>query len=307
MRSTMTSTLTRGLLAGTVGTALLNVVTFADMALTNRPPSTAPEQTVTTSLRRAGRSVPGDNRITGLGALAGIATGVGIGVAVSVARTAGIRLPGLLGGPVIGLATMAATDIPMAALGVSDPRTWTAADWTRDVVPHLAYGLGVHSTLEALEPSQMPDGVTALTPAPRGRGRFGLLGRSLALGLASGGRSSLALVPSAMAARRPPARAATAAAVAGEMVVDKLPSTPSRVQTGPLLGRWAAGAFAGYSLARRDRANVVLPTVVGLAGAGVGAVLGTAWREVASQWGWTWQAGLVEDGVWLTLGLRAAS
>ena len=28
----------------------------------------------------------------------------------------------------------------MAALGVSDPRTWRPADWLSDLVPHLAYG-----------------------------------------------------------------------------------------------------------------------------------------------------------------------
>jgi uncharacterized membrane protein len=110
-----------------------------------------------------------------------------------------------------------------------------------------------------------------------------------------------------MAARRPAVRLATGAAVLGELVGDKLPSTPSRLQPGPLGGRWAAGALAGYSLARRDRANVLVPAAVGLVGAGVGAVLGTAWREVAGQQGWTWQAGLVEDGVWLALALRAAS
>jgi hypothetical protein len=29
----------------------------------------------------------------------------------------------------------------MAARGVSDPRSWGAADWLADVVPHVAYGL----------------------------------------------------------------------------------------------------------------------------------------------------------------------
>lgn len=30
---------------------------------------------------------------------------------------------------------------PMAGLGVTDPRSWSAGDWAADVVPHLAYGL----------------------------------------------------------------------------------------------------------------------------------------------------------------------
>jgi hypothetical protein len=36
---------------------------------------------------------------------------------------------------------MAASDIPIAALGVSDSATWGISGWVADVVPHLAYGL----------------------------------------------------------------------------------------------------------------------------------------------------------------------
>jgi hypothetical protein len=36
---------------------------------------------------------------------------------------------------------MAGANGPMTALGVTDPRTWAAADRVADVVPHLAYGL----------------------------------------------------------------------------------------------------------------------------------------------------------------------
>jgi hypothetical protein len=36
---------------------------------------------------------------------------------------------------------MAASDIPIAALGMSDPATWGVSGWAADVVPHLAYGL----------------------------------------------------------------------------------------------------------------------------------------------------------------------
>jgi hypothetical protein len=35
---------------------------------------------------------------------------------------------------------MALTIGPMAALDVTDPRTWSPSDWASDVVPHLAYG-----------------------------------------------------------------------------------------------------------------------------------------------------------------------
>ena len=76
----MTSPISRGLVSGAVGTAALLAVTYADMALTGRAASRVPEESVATLLRRFGRSVPDDNTLTGLGALSGIATGVGIGV-----------------------------------------------------------------------------------------------------------------------------------------------------------------------------------------------------------------------------------
>jgi hypothetical protein len=36
---------------------------------------------------------------------------------------------------------MAVTDGPMAAMRVSDPRTWSTSDWASDVVPHAIYGV----------------------------------------------------------------------------------------------------------------------------------------------------------------------
>lgn len=45
---------------------------------------------------------------------------------------------------------MGGTDAPMAALGVTDPRTWAAKDWLSDAVPHLAYGLVTAATLQGL-------------------------------------------------------------------------------------------------------------------------------------------------------------
>ncbi|MEO6509564.1 MAG: hypothetical protein ABIO16_01145 [Nocardioides sp.] len=48
---------------------------------------------------------------------------------------------------------MAATDAPMAALGVSDPRTWATADWLSDAIPHLAYGVVTTAVAAALHPN----------------------------------------------------------------------------------------------------------------------------------------------------------
>jgi hypothetical protein len=54
---------------------------------------------------------------------------------------------GLLGGGV-----MATSDGSIAALGISDPRTWRKADWLSDVVPHLAYGAAAAATWRRLRP-----------------------------------------------------------------------------------------------------------------------------------------------------------
>jgi hypothetical protein len=40
---------------------------------------------------------------------------------------------------------------PMTALGVTDPRTWRAADWAADILPHLAYAVAAGATLETFE------------------------------------------------------------------------------------------------------------------------------------------------------------
>jgi hypothetical protein len=46
---------------------------------------------------------------------------------------------------------MAATDGSMAALKISDPRTWSRTDWLSDLVPHLVYGTVTYATLQALD------------------------------------------------------------------------------------------------------------------------------------------------------------
>lgn len=75
----MSGVLGRGLVAGAVGTTVLNGVTYLDMAVRGRPASEAPEQLVAALVDAAGATIPGrgktrDNRQTALGALSGIAT-----------------------------------------------------------------------------------------------------------------------------------------------------------------------------------------------------------------------------------------
>ncbi|HYH30970.1 MAG TPA: hypothetical protein VD903_11345 [Pseudonocardia sp.] len=140
-----------GLAAGAAGTTALNLVTYLDMVVRARPASTTPETTVrkTEELTGVGLAPQGpgsdseeaSNRRSGLGALLGIASGVGVGAVYGLVRPklSGVPLPLL--GVGAGLAANVGTTAPMAALGVTDPRSWSGSSWVSDLVPHLAYGL----------------------------------------------------------------------------------------------------------------------------------------------------------------------
>ena len=54
-----------------------------------------------------------------------------------------------LAGPLLRGAAMGGSDPPLAAAGISDPRTWSVLDWAADAVPHLVYGLVTHTVLAA--------------------------------------------------------------------------------------------------------------------------------------------------------------
>lgn len=99
----------------------------------------------------------------------------------------------------------------------------------------------------------------------------------------------------------------TSLLAAGELVGDKLPITPSRISAAPLLGRIAIGAFAGMTLAQREKASPVMSAALGMAGASVGALTGYYGRQSLNKikWvpGFVW-AGL-EDSLALGLGLLA--
>src|SRR3954471_14183541 len=138
--TTFVSAAVRGAAAGAAGTTALNAVTYLDMAWRGRPASSTPEDTVEKLAHTAGLEVPGDdatrqNRLAGLGPLTGIATGVGVGVLAGLLAPR-LPLPVLAG--VVGAGAMAGSNIPMAALRVTDPRSWDAGSWISDVVPHLA-------------------------------------------------------------------------------------------------------------------------------------------------------------------------
>lgn len=135
--------LAAGVAAGAAGTVALNAATHLDMVVRGRPASTLPGEAAgrLTDLAAVdlgdGDSAP--NRREGLGALLGIVTGVGVGAAYGLVRLA-VSVPAPLAALGLAGAAMTASDLPMTALGLTDPRKWSASSWITDLLPHLAYG-----------------------------------------------------------------------------------------------------------------------------------------------------------------------
>jgi uncharacterized membrane protein len=119
--------------------------------------------------------------------------------------------------------------------------------------------------------------------------------RSLVLGVAAGGRSSLGLlVPAARSGNRAVTLVA-GALVAAEATGDKLPGIPSRLDPAPFAGRLAAGAAGAVGLAVVEKRSPVLPAVAGLVGAAVSSYAGVSWRAVTDRRGRKWAGALAED------------
>jgi hypothetical protein len=152
--------LLKGTVAGAVGTVALNIATYADMAIRGRSSSSAPAQMVGTLARFVGlapatqdgekQDQTAQNRESGLGALLGYVNGLGTGVVYGLVRSQLEEVPIPLASIGVGLTAMAASDVPLIALRVSNPKTWGVSGWLSDVIPHLIYGLVTVSTYEAL-------------------------------------------------------------------------------------------------------------------------------------------------------------
>ncbi len=144
-----------GVAAGAAGTVALNVTTYADMAIRGRASSSTPARMAGILAGKAGIALDAggeekaQNRKSGVGALFGYATGLGVGAAYGLLRPSVAAVPASLAGVGVGLAAMAASDVPIVRLGVSDPSTWGVAGWASDVVPHLVYGLVVVAAFDA--------------------------------------------------------------------------------------------------------------------------------------------------------------
>jgi hypothetical protein len=130
-----------GAVAGAAGTAALNIATYGDMVLRGRGESGVPSQMVKNAAEAAGiGALASDDetkghRRDGIGALL---------------RPAMRRVPVVLAGLAAGGAAMALSDIPIAKSGASDPRTWGAAGWAADAIPHVCYGLALAFSFDAV-------------------------------------------------------------------------------------------------------------------------------------------------------------
>jgi len=149
-----------GAVAGAVGTVALDVTTYVDMAIRGRSSSGAPSQMVSILAKAVGiplssqgvgsEDQTAQNRESGLGALLGYVNGLGVGVVYGLLRSRRDDIPIPVAGIGVGLAAMAASDIPLIALRVSNPKTWGFSGWAADAIPHLVYGLVTAIVYEAL-------------------------------------------------------------------------------------------------------------------------------------------------------------
>lgn len=145
-----------GVVAGAVGTLVLDAVTYGDVTLRGRPPSEVPAETVERIARRWGIDLaPGDDdrrraRATGLGALGGDAVGVGGAVAYALVAGALRSIPAPARAVLVAAAVMAAGNAGAVSTGTTDPRSWGVSGWLADAVPHVAYGAAVVAVEAAL-------------------------------------------------------------------------------------------------------------------------------------------------------------
>ena len=149
-------------------------------------------------------------------------------------------------------------------------------------------------------------------PPHRPTTRRGAVVGSVLLGAASGLRSQLGVAtlvarsdPSLPAPlRRPWTRRLLVAAAAGELVVDKLPATPSRLAPPGFVSRLALGALAAGLFAQTRHAPWLPAAAVGASSAAVAAKLGHDVRARLARHAPDPAVAVVEDA--LALGLAAA-
>lgn len=145
-----------GAIAGATGTLALDIVTYADMSIRGRAASNMPQQLVDRLAKQVGidtSDAPSDmvkNRESGIGALMGYSDGLIAGTLYGMLRPAMRDVPTPVAGIGLGLAVMAMTDGPMAAMKLTDPRQWGMSGWLSDLIPHLGYGMVTAWTVDSM-------------------------------------------------------------------------------------------------------------------------------------------------------------
>ncbi len=171
----MANRIVAGAIAGAAGVVALNAASYLDMLIRGRAASDMPARVAGKLADELGMHLEFEpdtdrdeedddadasdldddepdaaaNRSEAIGALLGMANGVGIGIAYGIARLILPRPPAWLAGAALGAAAMAASDYPATRLGLTEPRDWSATDWTGDVVPHMAFGIVTAIAFEA--------------------------------------------------------------------------------------------------------------------------------------------------------------
>lgn len=140
-----------GMAAGSLGTVALNTATYTDMAIRGRQSSNAPAQLVAKVADKTGLDLSAkgkgsqdkdaQNRESGIGALLGYVNGLGTGALYGLLRSQMEDVPLPLAIIGVGAVAMMASDGPLVALRISNPKTWGVSGWAADVIPHLIYGL----------------------------------------------------------------------------------------------------------------------------------------------------------------------
>ena len=129
--------------------------------------------------------------------------------------------------------------------------------------------------------------------------------RSLAIGAATGGRSFSGIAAVSLSSPRderplgnPVAKVLLALLALGELVLDKSPKAPSRLEPPGLAGRLVFGGASAGLLARRHGASPIPHVVVGMAAALIAAFAGHWGRSrLAGRFGTDLPGALIEDGV----------
>jgi hypothetical protein len=140
-----------GAVAGAAGTLALDAMTYADIALRGRRPSTMPAEMIRRIADAAGiepLGKPDDqvddrvkNRRSGLGALSGYAIGLTVGTTYGLMRPLTSKMPLWLQLLTLTVLMMSGTDVPATAVGATNPKKWGASGWLADILPHLGYAL----------------------------------------------------------------------------------------------------------------------------------------------------------------------